>query len=227
MLGPITASFAHDFNNLLTVILMRSVALMRGEPRDPTWRDGLQDIYEAAQCASSITRHVLATTREEPMQPRNIDLNRVIDSVLSVLRVFMRGRGELVFEPGDGLAIVRGDRAQLGQVVLNLVKNAAEALDEPGVVRIATANVEIEDGPVRGRCVRLTVSDNGRGIEPCERERVFRSGYTTKVGGTGVGLATVMRVVRECCGHVEVDSEVGRGTTFQLYLPARAVSEAA
>ncbi|MFO0603372.1 MAG: PAS domain-containing protein [Polyangiales bacterium] len=231
-IGVLAGGVAHDFNNLLTVI-SASTRLLRSNATAPALRDELLDeVAQAVDRAAALTRQLLLFSRHEVVAPRVLPLN---DALRTTERLLVRLIGEDVrlscrLAPDAGS--VRVDPGQLEQVVLNLAVNARDAMPRGGELRIETADVRVEAGDPAGpqlppgRYARLTVEDSGCGMSPEVRTRIFEPFFTTKgVGkGTGLGLATVFGVVKSFQGAVEVASEEGRGSRFDVYLP---VAEAA
>ena len=225
-IGQLAGGVAHDFNNLLTAIIGSTRLLLRGtQPGDPV-RSGLEDVERAADRAASLTRQLLAFSRKQVLQPSVVDLNRIVRETETLLRHLIRADIRLVTELDLELAPVEADESQVEQVLVNLVVNGADAIRDGGTVTITTANDEVCNCPGAslppGRCVVLSVSDDGIGMDEETRERVFEPFFTTKeLGrGTGLGLATVYGVVEQSGGMIEVESEPDAGTTFRIYLPA-------
>jgi PAS domain S-box-containing protein len=232
--GKLAAGIAHDFNNLLTAIL-GYVDLMQGSlsEQDPIARHALQ-IRRSAERASLLTRQLLAFSRKQFLQPRVIDLNAVVEESNQMLRRLISEHIELSASLDPRLLRIKVDPAQLQQVLLNLAVNARDAMPKGGTLGIVTANVDL---PARalggapdfeaGPYVMLTVTDTGVGMDTNTRARIFEPFFTTKrIGeGTGLGLSTVYGIVRQSGGHIQVDSERGRGSRFTIYFPA--VSDAA
>jgi predicted ATPase/signal transduction histidine kinase/ActR/RegA family two-component response regulator len=226
--GRLAGGVAHDFNNLLTVILSYSQAAEDDLTSAGELREGMAEIRQAGERGAQLTRQLLSFSRHELVEPRVIDLNRVAANVEKMLATLLGSRIALGFRLSEGLWSTRADPGQIEQVLMNLAANARDAMSRGGKLLIETANVELDEAHARehvsvtaGEYVMLCVTDTGSGIEREVQARIFEPFFTTKERGkgTGLGLATVFGIVRQSGGHVAVDSEVGRGTTFRIYLP--------
>ena len=225
-LGMLAGGIAHDSNNLLQVIL-NAVHLLRREIDDPYLLDELKQIQEAATRGREMNRQLLAFGRRQVLRPERLDLNRVLDQHVQMLRRLAPPDVRLDCELAEQALWVRFDPGQLSQVVVNLVVNALEALSGAGWVQL-TVSVESfewkageEDETIRSCYALLRVRDSGRGMAPEQVARIFEPFFTTKEGmrGTGLGLATVYGILKQSGGHIEVASELGQGTVFRLYFP--------
>jgi len=227
--GQLAGGVAHDFNNLLTVIRGHVDALSDGVELD--WQQRvLDEINRAAEQASSLTRQLLAFSRKQVLQPKVLELDRVVAEMAQVLRRLVGLQIELVIVADPQLGRVKADRSQMEQVLMNLAVNARDAMTAGGRLSIHTANVEVgtEQPPLQGdiqvpmgRYVLLEVSDTGIGMDRLTQGRIFEPFFTTKepTKGTGLGLATVYGIVKQSGGWIGVESEPGRGTTFKIFLP--------
>lgn len=226
--GRLAGGVAHDFNNLLTIVAGYGQMLLDGlKPEDPIRRD-LEAILEAADRATALTRQLLTFSRRQIVQPRVLDLNRL---VVRMNRMLRRVIGEdiglrTVLKAETGR--IKADPGQIEQVLLNLAVNSRDAMPKGGRLLIETAEIELgRESPERpldlppGRYVRLAVTDTGRGMDAETRNHVFEPFFTTKGKGKGTGLrlSTVYGTVRQTGGDISVESEVGKGTTFRLYFP--------
>ncbi len=226
--GRLAGGVAHDFNNLLTAMLGSTELLLHAlAPGDPM-REDAEEIKKAANRAAGLTRQLLAYSRRQVLQPESLDLNVVVTEMDRMLRRLIREDIELVTVRAPALGRVRADPGQIEQVIVNLVVNARDAMPRGGRLTIETANAELDQafvrshqGAVAGPYVMLAVSDTGTGIDPETKAHLFEPFFTTKgVGrGTGLGLATVYGIVKQSEGYIAVDTELGRGTTFRVYLP--------
>ena len=225
--GQLASGVAHDFNNLLTIIKGYSSILMEHNPEGPDARAALE-IQQAADRAASLTHQLLAFGRRQTLQPRVLDLNAIVRGLEKMLRRVLSENVDLTIRTAPGLGFIKADPVQMEQVLLNLVVNARDAMPKGGHLTISTAAQRIESDSGRdetfiraGDYVTLSVADTGIGMDAATRERIFEPFFTTKeVGkGTGLGLATVYGIVKQSNGHIGVDSEPGRGTTFYVSLP--------
>jgi PAS domain S-box-containing protein len=234
--GRLAGGVAHEVNNMMTVIQGFGDFLLRSlDERDDRRRD-LREILKAADRAASVTRQLLAFSRQQVLQPRILSLNAVVGELEGMLRRILGESVRLELKLAPELGSVTADRAQLEQALVNLTLNARDALSDgvrngrAGRLLVETAAVELDDGYLRrrngvsiepGRYAMLAVSDDGAGMAPEVLTRVFEPFYTTKpVGqGTGLGLSTVYGIVKQSGGYVWAYSEAGLGTTFKIYLP--------
>jgi two-component system cell cycle sensor histidine kinase/response regulator CckA len=227
-IGTLAGGVAHDFNNLLTVILGNTeLAFGMIQPADKV-RPRLEEVEKAANRATVLTRQLLAFSRRQQMERRNINLNDTIGELIKLLYRIIGADVEVNLKRGSDLSAIFADPAQIEQVVMNLAVNARDAMPHGGRLNIETSNVELDENYQRlypdalpGRYVLITVSDNGTGIDEETKARLFEPFFTTKeVGrGTGLGLSMVYGIVRQNDGHINVYSELGNGTTFKIYLP--------
>jgi two-component system cell cycle sensor histidine kinase/response regulator CckA len=231
--GQLAGGVAHDFNNLLTVIAGHANLLLARATGDRE-RAELHEIVRAVTRASELTGQLLAFSRRAPSAAELVDVNELVHGVEGMLRRLIDEDIALTIRTAGAVDLVRADPGQLEQVLVNLVVNARDAMPAGGVVRIETAQLDLdeteahEQGVAPGRHVALIVSDTGSGMAPETLERIFEPFFTTKEKGrgTGLGLATVYGIVDQAGGRVEVESQVGRGSDFIVYLPSVAVGEA-
>jgi PAS domain S-box-containing protein len=225
--GRLAGGVASDFNNALTVIAGYA-ELLRAEiaSSDPL-RRYVDEIIWSADRAAGLTRHLLAFRGGGGAQPRVLDLNAAVAGMEPMLRRLLGPNVELIFLPGGGLGYVRADADQIELVLINLLTNSREAMPQGGKVVIESVNVEVEAangrtvGLAAGSYVMLAVSDTGVGMDAETRSRLFEPFFTTKdpAKGSGLGLATVYGIVKQCQGQITVYSQPGCGTIFEIYLP--------
>jgi len=226
--GQLAGGIAHDFNNLLTAILGNTQLLLRDLPPGDAMRGDVEEIRKASERAAGLTRQLLAYSRRQMLQPEVLDLNVVVGDMDRMLRRLIGEHIALVTVPAADLGRVRADPSQIEQVLVNLVVNARDAMPAGGRLTIETANVDLDAsyaqehlGASPGAYTMLAVTDTGTGMDATVRAHLFEPFFTTKeVGkGTGLGLATVYGIVRQSGGHISVATEVGRGSSFKVYLP--------
>ena len=239
-LGVMAGGIAHDFNNLLTPILGdTSLALMDLPPESPL-RERLERVLKAGHRAAALTNQMLAYAGADSLEVRSVELNRLVQEMGELVEGAVAGKAVLEYRLADRLPILRGDPSQLGQVVMNLISNATEAVGEgEGRITVRTAVTSIEE-PVRdhlgqeipsGQYVEFEVEDTGCGMDDATRARIFDPFFTTKFAGRGLGLAAVLGIVRGHDGAIQIESAPQRGTRFRVLLPesihARAASPSA
>ena len=228
--GRLAGGVAHDFNNLLTAIIGYAELISAREPSDPTVKQHADLIRKAGEQAATLTRQLLAFSRKQMLQPKVIDLNQLVVDMERLLAP----RDRRALRPADS---ARGRarhaswpiRRQIEQVILNLGVNARDAMPRGGKLIIRTANVHLDKWKApqisvslaEGDYVELSVTDTGEGMDEETKSRIFEPFFTTKGPGkgTGLGLATVYGIVRQTGGGISVDSELGKGSTFRIYLP--------
>jgi signal transduction histidine kinase len=236
-LGQLAGGVAHDFNNLLAVILNYTAfvseelqaAVDGGEKQWGPVNDDVVQIQRAAERAIALTHQLLTFGRREVVQPRLLNLNEVVRDVEALLRRAIGAHVLLTVTLQPGLWPVLADQGQVEQILVNLAVNARDAMAAGGVLQIDTANATLEDeyaaqlsNPMPGTYVRLRVVDTGTGMPPEVVARAFEPFFTTKPEGegTGLGLATVYGIVTQAGGHIELDSQPGKGTLITILLPA-------
>jgi PAS domain S-box-containing protein len=227
-IGTLAGGVAHDFNNVLTGIVGYGHVLEEELPPDSPLREPVEQILEAAARATQLTRGLLAFSRRQVIHSKPIDLNEVVRSVEKLLRRVIGEDVEVSTALAEHPVVVMGDAGQLEQVLMNLATNARDAMPEGGVLSIATEIVEVDEGYVEahgggraGRHARLSVSDDGVGMDEATRRKAFEPFFTSKAPGkgTGLGLAIVYGIVKQHGGSVDLYSEPGQGTTVKILLP--------
>jgi PAS domain S-box-containing protein len=226
--GRLAGGIAHDFNNMLAVILGQAEMVASGlAPANPYY-EAIQEIRKAAERSTGLTRQLLTFARKQNTAPRLLELNQAISERLGMLRLLMGENVALKWDPSPDLWPVRMDPAHVDQILVNLSVNARDAIPDTGTLTISTENrlrqggrPEHAEGESPGQWVLLTVTDTGTGMSEESLAHLFEPFFTTKeIGkGTGMGLATVYGIVQRDGGWIEVDSELGQGTTFRIYLP--------
>ena len=226
--GQLAGGVAHDFNNLLTAIIGYSqLSLRRLDSEDPVARN-INEIMKAAGRAASLTRQLLAFSRKQILEAKVLDLNLVVNDMSQMLRRLISEDVELSTIAATDLDKVKADCGQIEQIIMNLAVNARDAMPSGGKLTIETANVVLDDEYAQqnlptepGAYVMLSVSDTGVGMDQQTLSRIFEPFFTTKaIGkGTGLGLSTVYGIVKQSGGYIWASSELGRGTTFRVYLP--------
>jgi len=225
--GRLAGGIAHDFNNLLMVISGYSEFLLGRLGDEPRLRGPAQEIASAAERASSLTRQLLAFSRKQMLAPRVVNLNDVATENLKMLTRMIGEDIDLVMVPATDLWPVRADAGQIEQVIMNLAVNARDAMPSGGKLTIETSNVALDEeyarfhAPLRpGDYVMVAISDTGAGMDAETQSHIFEPFFTTKgTKGTGLGLSTVYGIIKQSGGYIWVYSEVGKGTTFKIYLP--------
>jgi signal transduction histidine kinase len=228
-IGQLAGGVAHDFNNLLGVILNYAEFVADELEEGTTAHTDVVEIRKAAERATELTRQLLIFSRRDVVKPTPVDLNEVVRDVERLLRRTLGEHVELIVNPGRGLPAVLADPGQIEQVLVNLAVNARDAMPNGGRLRVDTREVELDGDFLQehpdqspGRYVRLTVADDGVGMEPEIAARAFEPFFSTKRKGegTGLGLATVYGIVTGAGGQISVYTEPGEGTVFRVHLPA-------
>jgi PAS domain S-box-containing protein len=235
-IGHLAGGIAHDFNNMLGVILGHAdLALMKADPSNP-FVPNLEEIRKAAEKSADLTRQLLTFARKQTIAPKVLDLNETVAGMLSLLQRLIGENIHLSWQPATDLWPVKVDPSQFDQILTNLCLNARDAITGAGTITIQTDNSSLDETDrglhseiVPGDYVRLTVSDDGSGMDKETLEHIFEPFFTTKeVGsGTGLGLASVLGAVKQHNGYVYAQSEPGHGTTVNVFLPRVETSVAA
>ena len=228
-IGQLAAGVAHDFNNMLTIIQGHTSAMLSKPDLSPKSFESLQAVFFAAERAAALTGQLLMFSRRNVMQPRAVDVREVVGRMTTMLQRLLGETITLEFDPPPALPPVRGDSGMIEQIIMNLSVNARDAMSRGGRLTISLSLVKIDETYVltrpdahAGEFIRLEVTDTGTGMDGATLSRIFEPFFTTKeLGkGTGLGLATVYGIVKQHEGWIEVISEIGKGTTFTVYLPA-------
>lgn len=226
--GHLAGGLAHDFNNILTVVLGYVQMSQENLSPDDELFQNLQQIREAGEKAAVLVCQLLAFSRQQIMQLQNLKINEVVDGLLKMIRRVIGEDIDLQFRSGPQLGTVHADSGQIEQVLMNLCVNARDAMSQGGTVTIETENVQINGEYCKkhswaseGRYVLLRVTDTGHGMSEETLKQIFEPFFSTKEAGkgTGLGLSMVYGIVKQHNGTINVYSEVGKGTTFEIYLP--------
>jgi PAS domain S-box-containing protein len=233
-IGQLAGGVAHDFNNILTVIQGHATLLTSMDTLNESAKKSAQQISQAADRAAGLTRQLLAFSRRHLIQPRRLDMNKIVGNMTNMLGRLLGEDIALQLNYCQAPPMVEADAGMMEQMLLNLAVNARDAMPKGGRLGIRIALTEVDESHVRcraearaGKFVCVSISDTGTGISPETLPRIFEPFFTTKeVGkGTGLGLATVYGVVKQHQGWIEVASEVGKGSTFEVYIPCVAANE--
>lgn len=234
-IGRLAGGIAHDFNNLLTIILGYT-RLVRDKIKDADVRGALSEAEKAAEQAAALTNQLLAFSRNQIVQPQALSLNSIVASMKTMLQRVIGEDIELSTDLSADLGLIRADRSQIEQVVMNLAANARDAMPHGGKLSFRTGNVRVQqcgNKPGKelekelkpelpaGDYVLFEVQDSGSGMPPETLAHIFEPFFTTKEAGrgTGLGLSTIYGIVQQSGGSIDVDSTLGKGTTFRIYLP--------
>lgn len=228
-IGRLTGGIAHDFNNILATILGYASLLKNKYSQGDMLSEGLDAIEKSALRASKLTSQLLAYSRKGKLEKRSININHILDEIYDLISKTFEKSIKIEVMKDESLPTIEGDASQINQVLMNLVINARDAMPEGGTLQIRTFMEEISEGIEKsnytiqpGRYVSVRVADAGTGIDRDTLGHIFEPYFTTKrdKGGTGLGLSVVYGIVKGHGGYIDVNSEVGKGTEFLIYLPA-------
>jgi PAS domain S-box-containing protein len=227
--GLLAGGIAHDVNNVLTLIVGNNHFLLDGLDPDSPLRPLSLEILRVTEIASSLIRQLLTMTRKQAVNPRHMDIGTVILESSKMLQRLLGENIDLGLRTHPDLWPIKMDRGQLDQVLMNLIVNARDAMPQGGNLIITTRNVTLTEksggqlppDAAPGQYVCLEVSDTGVGMDESTQARIFEPLFTTKEAGrgTGLGLSTVMGIVKEYAGHITVESRLGKGSKFSIYWP--------
>ncbi|MBN2693823.1 PocR ligand-binding domain-containing protein [bacterium] len=227
-IGRLAGGVAHDFNNMLGAIIGFTELSMKLAEGNELLLANLQEISSAANRSAELTKQLLAFARKQGVNPKSFDLNSAISNMYNMLCRLIGENIELIWNPKTKVIIVEMDPTHIDQIIANLIINSKDAISEKGVISIETEVVSLDDSSdigyknyKSGEYVKLSVSDNGKGMDKETLSRVFEPFFTTKeIGkGTGLGLATIYGIVKQNSGFIDIKSELNRGTIFSIYLP--------
>jgi two-component system cell cycle sensor histidine kinase/response regulator CckA len=227
-IARLAAGVAHDFNNILTAISGHSELLLRQLDPGDSRRRNAEQIEKCAYMAAALTRQLLTFSRKQVIEPRVLELNAVVENIERMLRRLIGEDIEFRAELNPAAGCIKADPGQIEQVIMNLAVNARDAMPNGGKLTISTANVIVNEasrqnipGLSPGRHVMLSVADTGSGMSEQVKAHLFEPFFTTKPPGkgTGLGLATCFGIVRQSSGHIDVQTELGKGTIFKIYFP--------
>jgi len=227
-IGTLAGGIAHDFNNIIAIIIGYAEIIKGAQDTDDPTRSKIEEILKASDRAAHLTKSLLSFSRRQPVRMRPVDLNEAIALFKKMLARIIGEDIELRVEKADAGLTVMADRVQLDQILMNLATNARDAMPGGGLLSIRTARVELDEAAAAahsaaapGRYALIRVADTGQGIDESVRLRIFDPFYTTKEPdkGTGLGLSIVYGIVKQYGGWIDVVSEKGKGTTFDIYLP--------
>jgi PAS domain S-box-containing protein len=228
VIGHLSSGVAHDFNNVLAVIMGYSDLTLQQLGPDSSFTGHLETIRAAAVRAAGLTRQLMIFCRKQTVQPLVLDLNEVVDDTDKMLRRLIDENIEMTIVAGKQIGHIKADSGYVGQVLMNLVVNARDAMPKGGQLTIATDNATLDrdyarehPGAIPGKYVMFSVSDTGTGMTDEVKAHLYEAFFTTKPKGkgTGLGLATCQTIVKQSQGHIELVSELGKGTTFKVYFP--------
>ncbi|MGD9159647.1 MAG: response regulator [Desulfobacteraceae bacterium] len=226
--GRLAGGVAHDYNNMISIIMGYTELALEGLEKDNPLYADLQQVLEAATRSKELTRQLLAFARQQSIDPKTLDLNDTVESMLRMLHPLIGEDIDLIWHPGEDICPIYIDPSQIDQILANLCVNSRDAINGVGKIIIETALTELDDEYCAmhgdftpGHYVRLSVTDDGKGMDSVTLNNIFEPFFSTKsIGkGTGLGLATVYGIVKQNNGFINVYSEPGHGATFKIYFP--------
>jgi len=228
VIGQLAGGVAHDFNNILAVIMGYSDLILSDLEPDSPLRKYMEEIRHSSERAAGLTRQLLVFSRKQNVEPVVLDLNDAVNETDKMLRRLIDENIAMTIVAGKETGRIQADAGHVTQVLMNLVVNARDAMPNGGKLTIAIGNVILDEndacdhpGIAAGDYVMLSVTDTGTGMTDAVKAHIFEAFFTTKTAGkgTGLGLATCRTIVQQSGGHIEVQSELGKGTTFKIYFP--------
>jgi signal transduction histidine kinase len=226
VISQLSSGVAHDFNNILAIIVGYSDLISLNLSAESSLQKYVEEIRHASNRAAGLTRQLLVFSRKELVRPIVIDLNEAVRDLEIMLRRLINAKIRVTFISGEQIGHVKADTGHIGQLLLNLILNARDAMPQGGEVTVETSDVTFDKNYanaqkeiVSGNYVMLSVRDTGTGMTEEVKNRLFQPFFTTKPYGTGLGLATCRTIVDQSHGHIDVCSEIGKGTTFKIYFP--------
>jgi signal transduction histidine kinase len=229
-IGQLAGGVAHDFNNILAASLMQLSLLQEDPHLTPELRSALKDLEDGSNRAASLTRQLLLFSRRQAMEIKPLEFNALFAGLVKMLRRLLGEQIDLIIHGQPEPAWVDADAGMMEQVVTNLCINARDAMPDGGQITIGTSNIEFDEAAAKahaearpGKFAFLSVADTGCGMNEAILDKIFEPFFTTKEAGkgTGLGLAIVFGIVKQHQGWIEVQSEVGVGSVFRVFLPAR------
>jgi nitrogen-specific signal transduction histidine kinase len=228
-IGRLTGGLAHDYNNLMSIILLHADSVLDELNTGESAVDSVAAIRDAAEKAITLGQQLMAFSSKQALQTEVLNLNSVMADTKNLVQRLIGEDVRVRFNPGSGSCVLKADRGQLVQIIMNLAVNSRDAMPQGGAFIVETANVELHESEARlnpearqGPYVMLAVRDTGQGMDITTQARIFEPFFTTKaIGkGTGLGLSVVYGIVKQSGGFITVSSELGHGTEFRIYLPA-------